>query len=551
MFPAKTLRAAAFTISALLATAVAVPAAAQVSVSISFDNFHNRLSPYGTWSNHPRWGEVWHPRAGRDFSPYYNGHWEDTQEYGWLWVSDDAWGDIPYHYGRWVSDPREGWLWVPGYVWGPSWVVWREGGGNIGWFPMPPGDDYYGDGAYRDNFDNQYGYRDWYGPSFGNDQFLSLWTFVGEDHFRDRNFRNYAVPQRDYGRFFSQTRNTTNYATINNYVVNRSIDESRFRGYQNQRFQPVPARNLIGRDAPATQADTGRQVEQRERQLRPIPVNINPAERQGRGNLNSNAQQQNRDRTPEGFGGRGPNSNGPRQSNPQNDRGTAAGPATPSAPADTSRQNGRGQANVNPAEQGSRENLNSNAQRQNRDRTPEGFGGRGPNSNGPRQSNPQIDRGAAAGPATPPGPAADTSRQNGRGQANLNPAEQRGRGGDRERNSNGPVQSDVQTGRSDPVANTPPPKGNVARQGLAERGNRASAPQTREAPQPNAKVIVQDTRTPPRIQGNVPATSTAVNDQGNARNVQARGNRQSDAKTDDRKAADDEKKAGGGNRGRN
>jgi hypothetical protein len=76
-------------------------------------------------------------------------------------------------------------------------------------------------------------------------------------------------------------------------------------------------------------------------------------------------------------------------------------------------------------------------------------------------------------------------------------------------------------------------------------------PQTREAPQPNAKVIVQDTQTPPRIQGNVPAASTAINDQGNARNVQARGNRQSDDKADDRKTADDEKKAGNGKRGRN
>ena len=210
---------------------VLLPASAQqINVGIGFDNFHNELAPYGTWSNHARWGEVWHPRADRDFRPYYNGHWEDTREYGWLWVSDDRWGDVPYHYGRWVFDPREGWLWVPGYVWAPSWVVWREGGGNIGWFPMPPGDDYYGDGPYRDNFANQYGYRDWYGPSFGNEQFLSLWIFVGQDHFRDRNFRNYAVPQRDYGNFFSQTTNTTNYVTINNYVVNRSVDETASSG---------------------------------------------------------------------------------------------------------------------------------------------------------------------------------------------------------------------------------------------------------------------------------------------------------------------------------
>ena len=161
-------RAAAIALPALLAGAAMVPAQAQISLSIGigFDNFHNRLAPYGSWSNHPRWGQVWHPRAARDFRPYYNGHWVNTREYGWMWVSDESWGDITYHYGRWVRDPREGWLWVPGYVWGPSWVVWRSGGGNIGWFPMPPGDDYYGDGAYRGNFDDEYGYRDWYGSEF-------------------------------------------------------------------------------------------------------------------------------------------------------------------------------------------------------------------------------------------------------------------------------------------------------------------------------------------------------------------------------------------------
>ena len=240
-------RAAAIALPALLASAAIVPAQAQLSLSIGigYDNFHSRLAPYGTWSDNPRWGQVWHPRAARDFRPYYNGHWANTREYGWMWVSDESWGDVTYHYGRWVRDPREGWLWVPGYVWGPSWVVWRSGGGNIGWFPMPPGDDYYGDGAYRGNFDDQYGYRDWYGPSFGNTQFLALWVFVGENHFGDRNFRNYAVPQRDYGRFIGQTRDSTNYTTVNNYVVNRSVDANRLQQDTKQRFAPVAARSVI------------------------------------------------------------------------------------------------------------------------------------------------------------------------------------------------------------------------------------------------------------------------------------------------------------------
>ena len=370
---ATTLRATTIAIPILLATAIAIPSllatsiagpasAQQINVGIGFDNFQSQLAPYGTWSNHARWGDVWRPRADRDFRPYYNGHWEDTREYGWLWVSDDRWGDVPYHYGRWVSDPREGWLWVPGYVWAPSWVVWREGGGNIGWFPMPPGDNYYGDGAYRDNFANQYGYRDWYGPSFGNDQFLSLWIFVGQDHFRDRNFRNYAVPQRDYGTFFSQTTNTTNYVTINNYVVNRSVDRDRLERATNQRIEQVPARSVIGPKTIVTQAREGRQVEQRERQRRPIPASIDRSNQRDRDNLEYERAAAEGEPTSARRARPGQRSrrwpNGRTQANPQNERG-AASPAI-----DTTRQKGPEQANVNPAEQRGRgDPAESKAQR--------------------------------------------------------------------------------------------------------------------------------------------------------------------------------------------
>ena len=468
--------AAASAVPVLLATSVAVPAAAQVSVSIGFDNFRSRLAPYGTWSNHPRWGEVWHPtRVERDFRPYYNGHWANTREYGWLWVSDESWGDVPYHYGRWVFDPREGWLWVPGYVWAPSWVVWRSGGGNIGWFPMPPGDDYYGDGAYRDNFDNQYGYRDWYGSSFGNDQFLSLWIFVGQDHFGDRDFRNYAVPQRDYGRFISQTRNTTNYITINNYVVNRSIDDTRLPRATSQRFQPVPASNVIGRNALVTKADLGRQVEQRERKQRPIPVNINPAEQRGRASPNSNVQQQIPNQTPQGVQERGndrnPAAKGPAQAKPQAER--AAPVAKTPQPKD------------NQAPQGAQERGND----------------RNPAAKSPAQANPQTERAAPVAKAPQP---------------KENPAPQgaQERGGNRNQGANDAAQTKPQAERgatatpAAPVASTPPQRG---------------------------KAAVQENRTAPRVQGNAPA----ANAQDNARNNQARGDSQGDTKSADRKAADD------------
>ena len=534
---ASTFRAAAIAIPALLATSIAVPAVAQSSVSISYNEFHNRLAPYGTWSNHPRWGEVWHPtRVNRDFRPYYDGHWENTNEYGWLWVSDESWGDIPYHYGRWVSDPREGWLWVPGYVWGPSWVVWRSGGGNIGWFPMPPDDDYYGQGSYRDNYDNQYGYRDWYGPSFGAEQFLSLWIFVGEDHFRDRNFRNYAVPQRDYGRFISQTRDTTNYITINNYVVNRSIDENRLQQVTKQRSQPVPARNVLGRNALVRQANEGRQVEQRERQQHPIPSNVKPDEQRGRGNVNQNAQPPIPDRGAPDTQGRGGN---------RNQGGNDAGQATPQnrdAPVASTPRQSPNQAQQDAQGRGGNRNQ-------------------GPNDAG-QATRQNRDAPVASAPPVP----------------NQGQQDAQGRGGNRTQDANCAAQEKPQAGRNAEVAppaavaNTPPPKENAASQSVPERRNgggqtgrqndRAAQPsqpaQGRETPAQNSKADAQDNRAPARARENV----RAPNAQDNARGNQARGSNQGEAKNTGQDAAaeqktaadkksDDDKKNAGAGRGRN
>ena len=526
--PAKTLRAAAIAIPALLATSIAVPTAAQFNVGIGYDDFHNRLAPYGTWSNHPRWGEVWHPtRVERNFRPYYNGRWEDTREYGWTWVSDESWGDVPYHYGRWVFDPRDGWLWVPGYVWAPSWVVWRSGGGNIGWFPMPPGDNYYGDGAYRDNFDNQYGYRDWYGPSFSSDQFLSLWIFVGQDHFRDRDFRNYALPQRDYGRFISQTTNTTKYVTINNYVVNRSIDDNRLQRETNQRFQPVPASSVIGRTALVTQAATGRQIEQRERQKRPIPVNINPAEQRGQNNVNSNVRQPNPMQAPQDPQERGRS---------RSQRGNDAGQPNP-------------QDRVAPVVSAPRQNGNQAPQN-----AQERRGTRNQGGNDAGKANPQTERATVA----PVAPVA-APRQKG----NQAPQDAQERRGNQNPEAARAVQPDPQAERGAaqgrvkaeaPVISASPPNGDAAPQGQAERRNgRQQSPQAERGDQGSPalqlrgasepKVIVQDTRTPPRTQGNAPAAA-AVDGQGNARNTQARGDRPGHTKNADDSKAADEKNSG-------
>jgi hypothetical protein len=249
--------------------ATITPAAAQVNVNVNigFDYFYDQLAPYGEWHYHPRWGDVWQPtRVGPDFRPYFRGYWVNT-EFGWTWQSEEPWGDATYHYGRWVYDPYDGWLWVPGYTWAPAWVVWRGGGGNIGWFPMPPDDRFLaGVEVYRDdwNWDRGYfGYADWYGPSIATG-LMAAWTFVALDHFADRDYYRYAYDRPRVVNVVNNTTNITNYVTVNNRIVNRSIDVDRVERAAGRQIQRVEARNVVR--TPITTVETGREVKARERE---------------------------------------------------------------------------------------------------------------------------------------------------------------------------------------------------------------------------------------------------------------------------------------------
>ncbi len=125
----------------LMAVAICAQARVSFSVGISISNVHDfyePLAPYGYWTELGTYGRCWRPAyIGSQWRPYANGHWEWTDQ-GWFWVSDEPWAWATYHYGRWVFDPYYGWVWVPGVEWGPAWVAWREGGGYIGWAPLPP-----------------------------------------------------------------------------------------------------------------------------------------------------------------------------------------------------------------------------------------------------------------------------------------------------------------------------------------------------------------------------------------------------------------------------
>jgi hypothetical protein len=131
------------------------------------------LDSYGSWTNVPDYGYVWHPQVAVDWAPYRSGRWVWEDWYGWTWVSYDPWGWAPYHYGRWFYDGGIGWCWYPGargyhHYWSPAlvaWFGWGGGGGfgfgfgNVGWVPLAPyetfhpwwGRGFYGRGDFGHN----------------------------------------------------------------------------------------------------------------------------------------------------------------------------------------------------------------------------------------------------------------------------------------------------------------------------------------------------------------------------------------------------------------
>jgi hypothetical protein len=200
----------------------AAPASADMQMDISV--FQDRLAPYGHWFRHPHYGWAWYPtgvEAG--WRPYTHGHWVWTAEYGWYWDSDYDWGWAPFHYGRWAFDPDYGWIWVPASVWAPAWVVWRSGGGYVGWAPMPPEALWHADVGFGGfNFD------------VGN---ARAWSFCEERHLADP--RPIIVPQQRNVTIIKQTTNVTNYVTINNRIVNRSVDVHHVEAAAHTHIKPV------------------------------------------------------------------------------------------------------------------------------------------------------------------------------------------------------------------------------------------------------------------------------------------------------------------------
>ena len=218
---------ALLTIGLLLAQRVV----AQPGVSVPVESFYNELAPYGQWTQHPGYGNVWMPNAGPDFQPYATGgHWVMT-EFGNTWVSDYAWGWAPFHYGRWIFDQAYGgWLWIPGTDWAPAWVSWRSGGDYYGWAPLGPGVN------ININIPAPY------------------WTFVPQVYFNSPRWYSYSVPRSRVVNIYQNTTIINNYYGSNNrynynYGPQRGdIERITRRSVPIYRIDPMdrPGRSVIG-----------------------------------------------------------------------------------------------------------------------------------------------------------------------------------------------------------------------------------------------------------------------------------------------------------------
>src|SRR5579864_1467783 len=167
--------------------------------------FYGRLAPLGHWVLRGSYGWVWIPAGvAGGWRPYSRGHWVLTR-YGWTWISSERFGWATYHYGRWVLDADYGWIWVPGFEWGPAWVCWREGGGFIGWAPLPPAA-----GA---------------GIAFTPDvePAPAAFSFVDERSFLDPGVTTHLAPASHNEAILGSTARISRQTVVNGRVVNQGV----------------------------------------------------------------------------------------------------------------------------------------------------------------------------------------------------------------------------------------------------------------------------------------------------------------------------------------
>lgn len=216
--------------AAITMTAAPKAALAQGEV-VSVEVFHEALSPFGNWVEHPKYGQVWYPTSVEDdWRPYTVGRWVNTEEHGWVWHSDEEFGWAVFHYGRWAFDDEFGWIWVPGEEWGPAWVDWRRGDGYIGWTPLPPEVRWVGDRW------------DYGGYDFVSVRWRPNWIFVRDLYIIDYNLRRHCLPPAHNIAILHRTTYVHEYRYVNRVWINRGISPLYIQGIIKR---PVPVIKIV------------------------------------------------------------------------------------------------------------------------------------------------------------------------------------------------------------------------------------------------------------------------------------------------------------------
>lgn len=220
----------------------AVPAEPQPA-NVTYNNFYDTLSPYGSWVNVEGYGMSWQPSVtviNRGWQPYRDGgRWMYTDA-GWYWYSDYTWGWAPFHYGRWYSHSRYGWCWKPGYTWGPSWVSWRYTDSYCGWAPLPPA------AHYSTGFGFSY-YGSSVGISFGFGLGYNCYTFVPWNRFCNYRPSRYYAPQHQSRQIFNNSTVINNVINgNNNTIINRGVPVERVAAATKTDIKKVAIRDVQG-----------------------------------------------------------------------------------------------------------------------------------------------------------------------------------------------------------------------------------------------------------------------------------------------------------------
>jgi hypothetical protein len=221
--------------------------------------FHQRLSRYGRWGRHARYGEVWRPRVAAGWRPYTTGHWVYT-DYGWTWAADEPWGWAPFHYGRWYHESGLGWGWVPGNVWAPAWVDWRNGGGYVGWAALPP----------------EVGFTAGVGVSFGGfDSNAALvpsyYCFVPERAILEPRLGTFIASSTRNVEIIRGTANINGIAVVDNRVVNQGVSVQRIEQLSGRAVARVQLGNQAAFYQPGVVTNAARQTRSESFVNRPAP----------------------------------------------------------------------------------------------------------------------------------------------------------------------------------------------------------------------------------------------------------------------------------------